>query len=145
MCKSGVLSIVVSLLLLNLAGCNGSGDRPDLGLVSGTVKMDGKPLRGVAVTFLPVDGRPAIGKTDLYGKYTLTYIRDTPGCKIGPNRVEIGNSEGGSEEMEAEGDEVAQTRDKRGQYKIPLRYNVESELEADVKPGENVFDFNLET
>lgn len=43
-------------------GCSGGTDQPELGLVSNTVTFDGTPLSGVAVTFVPDDGRPAIGR-----------------------------------------------------------------------------------
>ncbi len=83
------------------------------------------------------------------------YIRETPGCKIGHNRVEVGNAEDTAEEeseefehLELEGDDLIQTPSekkpaKSAAAKIPSRYNTETELEADVQPGENFFDFSL--
>lgn len=138
----------LSFVLATSVGCSGSSDQPELGLVSGTVTLNGSPLSGVAVTFRPDDGRPAVGKTDSEGNYQLTYIRDTLGCKIGHNRVEIGNSEESGEvneqEGEQEGDNVRQDPKKRAN-EIPARYNVRSELEADVKVGENKFNFDLKS
>lgn len=146
---AGRLAAALSVMLLSLTGCGGPSDQPDLGQVHGTITLDGKPLSGIAVVFQPDNGRPAHGRTDAEGKYELTYIRDTRGTKIGRNRVEIAPSEEGEEENEsAETDPDTESRPakrpfKSGKSKIPARYNIKSELEADVKPGDNTFDFEL--
>lgn len=128
-------------------GCGGRSDQPELGQVTGTITLDGKPLVGIAVVFQPDSGRPARGMTDADGKYELTYIRNTKGTKVGPNRVEIAPSEDGeAEEPEvAEGEAKPAPKRKSGKPSIPARYNVRTELNADVKPGENKFDFALES
>ncbi|MBI1346004.1 hypothetical protein GC163_06920 [bacterium] len=142
-----VLSL--SMLTFLLPGCGSGSDQPELGLVTGTITMDGEPLQGIAVVFQPDNGRPAYGKTDSTGKYELTYIRNTRGTKVGHNRVEIATSEEGEEDTEEElGDDEESTGGgqksfERKKVKIPVRYNLKSELEADVQPGENVFDFQL--
>ncbi|HBJ37562.1 MAG TPA: hypothetical protein DDZ51_22965 [Planctomycetaceae bacterium] len=135
------------LIVLQL-GCTNS-DQPEIGQVRGTIVLDGKPLAGVAVVFQPDKGRPARGMTDAEGKYELTYIRNTKGSKVGPNRVEIAPSEEGEESVEVEtGDENAQPTvrtAKPGRPVVPPRYNVQSELKVDVMPGENTFDFQLDS
>ncbi len=141
-----LLVIAASTLVFSLAGC-GRGDQPDLGLVTGTVTMDDAPLKGVQVMFSPENGRPAIGMTDAEGKYTLKYIRDSMGCKVGPNKVEIGLAEGDDVDATSDASEDAAPKKPRKSSKprIPARYNSNTELTADVKPGENVFDFKLES
>jgi hypothetical protein len=135
----------LSALSLNLASCGQVNDQPELGQVTGTVTMDGKPIAGVAVVFYPDSGRPARALTDAEGKYDLVYIRDAHGTKLGHNRVEIAtNEEEDDESADAQSDEDSPTP-KSGKPRIPARYNTKSELEADVKPGENVFDFELES
>lgn len=140
--------VAVPMLLLVQLGCN-PVDQPDLGQVTGTITLDGKPLAGVAVVFQPDDGRPARGTTNSEGQYELTYIRDTKGAKVGPNRVEIAPSEEGEEEADVEyGDDEVQSAPNRSASKkpaVPARYNTKSELKVDVKPGENTFDFQLES
>lgn len=133
----------MSVLSLALSGCGGVSDQPKLGLVAGSVMLDNQPVAGVSVTFQPDNGRPATGKTDENGDFQLMYLRDLPGCKVGHCRVEIGYGEGEDGGVETEGDDVVQTPDKAGKRKIPARYNTETVLEADVKPGANVFDFDL--
>lgn len=133
---------LAGFLAINL-GCSGGGtDEPELGLVTGTVKFDGTPLTGATVSFIPNDGRPASGQTDESGTYQLTYIRDTPGCKVGLCSVEIAFGEESAEDEALDGDDLVQNPTKPI-VRIPPRYNTNSELEADVKPGVNTFDFDL--
>ncbi|MEW4563322.1 carboxypeptidase-like regulatory domain-containing protein [Bremerella sp. JC770] len=146
--RTGRLAVALSVMLLSLIGCAGPSDQPDLGQVRGTVTLDGEPLSNVVVVFQPDVGRPASGRTDADGKYELTYIRSTRGTKIGHNRVEIAPSE----EEDAAGEDAGEVdtpmsrRRKRARKpKVPYRYNTRSELEADVKPGDNTFDFELES
>jgi hypothetical protein len=136
------------MLCLCQVGCGPGGDQPELGTVTGTVTLDGQPLGGVAVVFQPDSGRPARGMTDANGKYELTYIRQTKGTKIGPNRVEIAPSEEGEVDEAESGDEEnpdAAAKPKSGKRVVPTRYNVKSELKVDVKSGANTFDFPLES
>ncbi len=95
--------IILNLSVLLLSGCGGSSDQPELGEVTGTITFNKQPLVGVAVVFQPENGRPARGMTNAEGKYELTYIRQTKGSKVGPNRVEIAPSEEGEEEEAAVG------------------------------------------
>jgi hypothetical protein len=135
---------MVASFAVNLAGCGGPGDRPEIGQVTGTVTMDGAPLKGVQVMFSPTQGRPATGVTNAEGKYKLRYVRETFGTKIGKNSVQIGATEG--EDEPESGDDATPTKKKKGgKVQIPARYNTKTELEADVKAGENVFDFKLES
>lgn len=146
--KAALLAVALSILSLNLSGCGATSDQPELGLVTGTVTLDGQPLNGIEVVFHPDNGRPARGKTDPDGKYELTYIRQTLGTKLGHNRVEIAPNEEGEEDSagddDSENNGAAKTA-KPGKIKIPARYNTKSELEVDVQPEENVFDFKLES
>lgn len=107
-------------------GCGGSGDRPELGKVSGTVKMDGKPLSGVIVVFKPDAGRAATGIADAAGKYQLTYLHGVNGAKVGPSTVSFEWPLGTSGPA------------------IPEKYAAKSELKVEVKMGSNTLDFNLE-
>ena len=59
---SRLLVILCSVALFCSAGC-GEGapsDTPELGSVTGTVTMDGKPLANVTVTFEPETGKPRL-------------------------------------------------------------------------------------
>ncbi|WP_339612583.1 hypothetical protein [uncultured Rubinisphaera sp.] len=86
------LSLCFSVLML--LGCGGgSDDTPELGKVSGTIKIDGKELPDVAVTFSPVaGGRASTGVTDSSGFYELYFNSTTKGAIIGKHNVFVSGS-----------------------------------------------------
>lgn len=101
--------------------------------VSGTVRIDGKPAKGVQVVFQPEkEGLPrALATTDAAGTYRL--VRQGPGNKTGAaaGRYRV--------RLSADNDDPAAPR-------IPDRYNVKSDLTYDVKPGSaNTFDIDVST
>ena len=119
-----------------LAGCGGVSDQPELGTVTGLVTLDGDPLPGATVKFVPESGRSSVGITDATGRYELQYTNDTPGAKVGPHIVSIstmtaGYSDEGGSSVESSAE------------KIPKRYNEGSTLQETVEAGENVIDFPL--
>lgn len=72
---------VLSLLVFScfcFSGC--STNTLDTTKVSGSVTLDGQPIAGVEVAFIPLspDGREAYGTTDEKGVFTLT----TPGANV---------------------------------------------------------------
>ena len=114
-------------LLGILTGCNQS-NRPPLGHVHGKVTLDGKPLAGAAVAFLPDGlGRESTAFTDEDGNYTLIYIRDIEGASVGTHRVRIstGDPRTGKPEL------------------VPNRYHANTELQKEVVPGDNEINFDL--
>ncbi|MCA9130960.1 MAG: hypothetical protein KDB22_27940 [Planctomycetales bacterium] len=126
---------LASALLISVLGCS-SGD---MGSVTGTVHLDGKPLEGALVTFYPeIDGKDpmsgggaSMGRTDAEGNYELTYNRDEMGAQVGKHLVYIETLQesGGGDYGAGRGEEV------------PKRYNSQSELHVEVKPGRNTIDF----
>jgi hypothetical protein len=123
-----LLSCGLALIL----GCGGS----KYASVSGTVTdQDGKPVAYVVVLFQPTGGGQinpgpgSSGRTDEEGKYTLELTGGGKGAVIGWHRVEI--------RPVVDGDDG-----KRGP-KIPRKYNFQSELKFEVKPGDNTADFPL--
>jgi hypothetical protein len=131
--KNSASSLLVWLMICPFGvGC-GRNDIPELGQVEGRVSARGKPLPGVMVQFIPESGgRPGSGVTNEEGHFELTYTADYAGTKVGPNRVEITTIWPDGEPPPGE------------QEKIPVKYNAQSELKEEVKPGDNFFDFNLE-
>src|SRR5262249_27420377 len=71
------------LSLLCLAGCFGNKAE-----VSGTVKLDGVPIKEGSINFIPVEGTlgPGAGAVIEDGKY---HIAASKGVTVGKNRVEI--------------------------------------------------------
>jgi hypothetical protein len=109
--------------LLALAGCGGASN---VGKVTGKVTFDSRPLADALVTFSPTTegGSSSLGKTDSSGVYTLNYSAGVRGAEIGENSVTISTLTQGKE-------------------KVPMEYNTQTKLKADVKSGSNTFDWDL--
>ncbi|QDT45279.1 hypothetical protein Pan241w_53990 [Gimesia alba] len=123
-------------LLVFLSGCSPTPeDQPDVGLVKGMVTLDGEAIPGAVVDFAPESGRPSSGITDSEGRYELAYNPTTKGAKIGKHTVRI------STHRYIENDDGTTTEQKEI---IPEKYNVNSTLTVEVKPGENDFPFSLD-
>jgi len=104
--------------------------------VSGVVTLDGEPLPGASVYFRPkTGGRTSTGATKEDGTFTLIYKNATTGAKVGEHDVTITTA---SEAIDpATGKPFAEL--------VPSKYNENTELTADVKPGSNPpFKFELE-
>jgi hypothetical protein len=120
--------MIVLMVAVCLVGCG----RPEveLGSVTGTVTLDGKPLSNAFVQFVPSrGGRAAGGATDETGHYELDYSAQDKGALVGTAKVLIstGDPESGRKEM------------------VPPRYNRNTDLTAEVGPGANVLDFELQS
>ncbi len=133
---------VLACIGLMGAGCGPSG--PELREVTGTVTVNGKPVTGAVLTFVPVaGGSPSYGATDREGKYRLAFTDTKFGAMVGEHEVEIAaNKISASEraEMKAQGMEVPEQ-----QVTIPKKYREKGALKATVERKANVIDFPLTT
>lgn len=78
--------IFVSLVMLQTVGCGQAG--PTVYPVQGTVTIGGKPAPSIAVTFAPVDGKPAsAGKTNANGVFILLTQSGKAGAVAGKHKV----------------------------------------------------------
>lgn len=126
----------LTLICLMSASCSsGPSDQPELGEVTGVVTLDGKPLEGVLVQYTPEEGRGSQSMTDSEGRYELMYVYPTPGAKLGKHTVSIKTPS--EDDSDPEAPEVKEV--------VPERYRIDSELTADVKAGDNQFDFELKS
>jgi hypothetical protein len=108
---------------------------PPLARVSGTVTLDGKPIVGGQVSFLPMQeglnapskGGGSAARTDQKGHYVLYYVQDVPGAVIGKHFVQVS------------------AQSEIGLEMVPPKYNTSSELVLEVKPGSNPLDIKLTT
>jgi hypothetical protein len=113
----------------------GRGGLPDLGKVTGTVTYNGKPVANAMVRFIPLDtdgtelkghkATTAIGLTDANGRFTMLYVKDTPGAAVGPNKISI------------------EATDSKGHQIFPPEYNRNSTLTRDVQSGSNDFKLDI--
>ncbi len=117
---------------VSLSGCGGRSDLPELGDVRGVVTLDGQPVSGAQVQFVPqADGRPSVAETDADGSYRLQYIVGEYGAIVGTHKVMINTAVDGRDDPSTE--------------KIPARYNAQTELTTDVKSGSNDVSFDLQS
>jgi hypothetical protein len=125
-----------------MLGCGG-GEK--IAPVSGTVKLDGKPLANAQVTFQPTGsasnpkaGVGSYGTTDANGNYSLK-TSDTDnksGAVVGTHRVAIQIKQGETDDRDPK---------LRPPPKVlPPKYNLNTELEFKVPPsGSSAANFDL--
>jgi hypothetical protein len=92
---------LVIVLLVGLAGCGGKGITP----VRGVVTLEGEPLAGATVLFMPEDeeeGRPATGFTSADGSFQLMTFKVNDGALPGTYRVLIKKTEAAQDQYAAE-------------------------------------------
>jgi hypothetical protein len=83
-----IRTIVLMLACASLLLLGGCSNGPTIAEVEGTLTMDGKPLDGIQVEFLPELGPRSIGKTDAQGHFSLmTDDGKRKGAAIGSSRV----------------------------------------------------------
>jgi hypothetical protein len=125
---------LIALLVVPAFGCGQDKFAP----VSGVVRMDGKPLPGATVSFLPepVKGSTeapvtSSGKTNEKGEYTLRTGTGQDGALVGKHKVTIS--------LQAPEVVDSDRRPPRGgprlADKVPARYNTKSELTCEVPAG----------
>ena len=139
----GFRTLLKFAFLLPVIGCGGdAGDRPELGIVSGVVTLNGQPLVNAGVHFFATaGGRTASGFTGQDGRYEVMY-RKFPdrvmGAKIGAHTVSITTNVDASN-LEGVVDEDADVVEK-----VPARYRgKETILTANVAEGSNEINFDL--
>ncbi|PQO36442.1 carboxypeptidase-like regulatory domain-containing protein [Blastopirellula marina] len=130
------------LVAFLFAGCGGNALQP----LQGTVTLDGQPLADAAVSFSPVaGGRPASGKTDADGKFTLASFTAGDGLPVGSYKVTIvkidtkkqAQAAPSSEEDGDAPESAAMGAVEQGvSFVTPVKYSspLTSDLVVDVKP-----------
>jgi hypothetical protein len=111
--------------------------------VSGTVTLDGKPLPDAVVRFIPTgDGtapaRPALGRTNSNGSYSLEFSTSLSGALPGSYRVEI--STGRLPDDGRKGVRIPGAPET-----VPDSYNSKSTLVEEVRPQHNTINFELKS
>jgi hypothetical protein len=122
---------------------------PNLVAVTGTVTMDGQPLEGAAVMFMPAGntGYGAVGGTDAQGKYkpnTATGQIVHDGVSPGEYKVVISRLVG-PDGKPIKLDPNVPPANLGGRESLPPKYSspVQTTLKASVAEGKGTFDFDL--
>lgn len=137
--------LAFGFLTLGMGCGSDSGEQLDLAPVSGTVTQGGAPLPNALVTFHIDSGRPATGRTDESGKFTLMTKEPGDGAMVGSHKVTVMADTSVSEEVTSEDAYAVPDADAEGA--IPVKYanpntsGLTAEVTAD---GENNFTFDLE-
>ena len=124
-----------------LAGCGGPANRGPVWTATGTVTHQGDPVTEGTVVFLHADGGYAASAAlDSEGKYTMQ--SGDRGKPAGAYRVSVVPAEVPFEptDIDDQPPPPANPENIPQQYRDPNT----SGLTADVKPGENTFDFALD-
>jgi len=124
---------IVLFLLLMLPGCSDS----KRGVVSGSVTIDGQPVKSGSIAFFPIDEKsPTTGASITDGQYTAQ-------VPLGQTKVQIRVAKkNGEKKLYNTPDSPVQPIMKET---LPAKYNDDTELQLDVKPGNTVKNFELAT
>ena len=112
-----------------------------MGLVTGKITLDDKPMFGVLVTFVTDGGSASYGVTDQNGVYNLMFTDTKAGAMLGNNQVTLESPRLSREElaeMKAEGQTAPPEI-----TPVPAKYK--NSLTAEVKKGKNTIDFELKS
>ena len=133
------------LVMLCAGGCGGSKNNLGRLPISGTVTLDGVPLKSGHIVFEPSAGQPTQSGGMIYdGKFDVPEAQGaapglyTVAVYAGEEATAI-KFEPGTPEYEA-----AAMKAKSSGERVPRNYNIDTELSAEVKvDGENFFPFEL--
>ncbi len=132
-----LLCFAVLLVAAGLSGCGGGDEGPELAVVRGTVTLDGKPVQGAIVQFVPLggEGTTSVAETDADGRYELQYTTNRSGAVVGECLVRIES-----------GDPIIVGGENLGNREVfAPRYNTNSELKVTVESGKNEFNFDCKS
>lgn len=122
-------------------GCSGNAMLP----VEGTITLDGKPLDGAAISFVPAEGgRPCSGQTDAQGHFTLASYVAGDGVPPGEYKVTVVKLDARRqaeaapvEEGAADDQQVMGNIEQAVKFLTPLKYSspATTDLKVDVTSG----------
>jgi hypothetical protein len=126
----------VLLTILAFVGCQ---SRPPLGHVKGTVTYRDKPVPNGTISFIPeVPGTSATGTIEADGSYKLKTAGAGEGALVGKHKVMIVALQDMSGRLPEE-------RNPLPPPIVPVKYMnlATTDLQAEVKQGDNIIDFKL--
>jgi hypothetical protein len=140
------------LLMLVNTGCGSK--YPPTAPVKGKITINGKPVTTGRISFHPTTGeRPALANIQPDGSYSLTTFEAGDGALLGHHKVSIKSTRIENappppkdfQEDAAQAAELAKRGGPQLVFIVDKKYYDErtTDLEAEVKPGDNEIDFNL--
>lgn len=140
--KSLALGIVVGVSTW-LPGCGGAGDAPETVAAKGSVTVDGKPMPGLSVAFVPASGKLATAETDEQGNFTLTTNEPGDGAVVGNYSVAINQIQQVTDAMPGmEGYQKPKSPPFSKKYTDVKTSGLTATVDAD--PSKNDFKFDLQ-
>jgi hypothetical protein len=123
-----------------VVGCGDSG--PKRYGVSGTVTYKGQPIKSGLISFIPEGSEASAGGASIIdGKYD---IPSKPGLPAGKYEVSVNvPTAGGKKQAVTEDEAPGGGGEKETRETLPVKYNENTELKAEVKDGQTEFNFNL--
>ncbi len=140
-----ITSLTLLLLFVALLGCGGPA-RPPMAKVTGVVLVDGNPIEGAAVMFVPTaGGRPALGSTNAAGEFELMTFETGDGALVGEHQVTITKKEIAGVVSEDGLSGSVQPGGIQETWLVPERYSqaATSGLTANVAAGMKPLEFKL--
>jgi len=133
MMNPAIAVLLISFLVSFLSGCSDS----NRATVTGTVTIDGQPVKSGSIAFFPIDEKsPTTGASIADGQYTSQ-------VPLGAAKVQIRVAKKvGEKKLYNTADSPVQPIMKET---LPAKYNDDTELQLDVKPGNTVKNFELAT
>ena len=142
------LLVMVALSTMAVLGCH--SDQAKLGLVTGKVTLDGKPIAKGTITFESPGQRPAIGQVVDGAIVDVTTYEPGDGAPVGHHLVAISATDDAASSSSASTSNPGEIKKTSTNYMVgkslvPARYNApnSSGLTADIKAGKNPVEFNL--
>jgi hypothetical protein len=130
-----------ALCILCLLGCADSG--PPTAEVSGTVRLDGRPIEEGSIQFIPVESSrgPSSGGVIQDGKY---HIPRKNGVIVGTNRVELRAFKNAGTKIQDPTAPPGVRTEARVQA-FPPEFNDRSTVVQEIRAGSNTIDFDVDT
>lgn len=89
-CKSQFLLGMLVLCLPLTAGCGGGASGPPLAKVTGVVTLDGNPVEGATISFVPKgEGAMSLALTDPEGKFAMRTAAGKEGAVVGDHTITV--------------------------------------------------------
>lgn len=157
-CAKTVIALALGVsVLVMLTGCQRGTGRPKTYSVTGTVTLNGQPVEGATVMFVPKNpgegAQPATAETDAQGRYQLGTFAKGDGALPGEYLVRVvkfpkaQTSTGGatSEDEYRPPEETAAPPPPAPKNELPAKYADEktSGLSFKVEPKSNTFNIEL--